>query len=664
MRPLLPEPDASCGSNDLGLHKLQPTQATKAQLQLRVYALEQQVLAMQRSTSWRVSAPVRWASRAVQRLRGTYPDAAGTFTMAADDYSEWLRLYGSWDDAQHRAALTEVEGWPSQPLISVLMPTYNAHLPWLDEAIASVRAQAYPNWELCIADDASTDPAIAARLAQVSATDQRIKHVLRPRNGHIAEASNSALAIASGDWIVLLDHDDLLTPDALYRVAKEITADPQLRLIYSDEDKIDAVGQRFAPYFKPDWNIDLFHSQNFYCHLSAYETALARSVSGFRKGFEGAQDYDLTLRCVERVAVKQIRHIPRVLYHWRAHANSTAQEMTTKPYAEVAAERALDEHFERTGVIARSERAPYGYRTHYALPSEPPLVSLIIPTRDALGLVRECIESIVRETRYPNYEIVLIDNGSTEKDALDYFEALRAQRGFSVVRDDGPFNYSALNNAAVKTARGELIGLINNDVTAISPEWLSEMVSIALQPGVGAVGAKLLYPDDTVQHGGVVLGIGQVAGHAHKHISRYEGGYFGRAFVTQSFSAVTAACLVVRKSAYLEVGGLDEEHLTVSYNDVDFCLRLREAGYRNVWTPYAELYHHESATRQHDMSPPQRERDERERTYMKQRWGALLQNDPAYSPNLTLHAEDFGLAWPPRTASHAATADPLKAVPA
>jgi O-antigen biosynthesis protein len=611
-----------------------------------VHALEQQVAAMERSTSWRLTTPVRWASRVVQRLRGGSPLPAG---IAGGNYAEWIAQSAALQAAPLAALAAEARGWPERPLISVLMPTYNPRPAWLREAIASVRAQTYDHWELCIADDASTDPQVAALLEAAAAEDSRIRWVRRPVNGHISEASNSALALAGGDWVALMDHDDLLAPDALLRVAHVLHADPAARMVYSDEDKIDATGRRYNPYFKPDWNPELFRSQNMFSHLGVYQRALVLEVGGFRKGFEGAQDYDLALRCIERIdPPRQVRHLPHVLYHWRAHAESTAQSAGAKPYAEIAGERALDEHFERIGLAARSESTPHGYRTRLAAPARWPKVSLVIPTRDALGLVRQCLESIVSLSTYPDYEILLVDNGSTDPEALRYFAELREQPGFQVLRDDGEFNYAALNNAAVAQAHGEVVALINNDIEVITPDWLEEMVAIALQPDVGAVGAKLLYPDGTVQHAGVVLGIGGIAGHAHKHLPRAEGGYFNRAQLIQSFEAVTAACLVVRKAVYEQVGGLDAANLKISYNDIDFCLRLREAGYRNVWTPHAELYHHESATRPRDLDPAQRERAAREENHMKTRWAAVLERDPAYNPNLSLASEDFALAWPPR----------------
>ena len=386
-----------------------------------------------------------------------------------------------------------------------------------------------------------------------------------------------------------------------------------------------------------------------FSHLGVLSTALVRSVGGFRAGLEGSQDWDLVMRCTEHVDASQVQHVPRVLYHWRVHAQSTARSMNAKPYAAVAGERALNEHYERIGVKAVAEYQQFGYRTRYALPDELPLVSIVIPTRNGLDLIRQCIQSIDKKTTYGCYEIIIVDNGSDDPTALAYFAKLAERANVRVLRDERPFNYSALNNAAVAIAKGEVIALVNNDIEVMSPDWLSEMVGLAFQPGVGAVGARLWYPDMTLQHGGVVLGLGLgMASHAHKGLPRGLNGYAGRAALTQCFSAVTAACMVVRKSIYQQIGGLDEVNLSVAFNDIDFCLRLREAGYRNVWTPYAELMHHESATRGDDMAPEKRERFEREIAYMQRRWADVIANDPAYSPNLTLDAEDFSYAWPPR----------------
>lgn len=565
-------------------------------------------------------------------------------------YPSWVREFDILADSarvQMRASVTTLE---NKPLVSVVMPVYNPSPVGLEAAIASVRAQIYPHWELCIADDASTDAAIRPLLERYARDDARIKVVFREKNGHISAASNSALALAGGEWVALLDHDDLLAEHALFWVVDAINKHPACRLIYSDEDKIDEAGVRSDPYFKCDWNPDLFYSQNMFSHLGVYQTNLVREVGGFRAGLEGSQDYDLALRCIERVAPGQIHHIARVLYHCRIHADSTAHSPEAKPYAMVAGERALNEHFERLGVAAKAESVGYGYRAHYALPERLPLVSLIIPTRNGMKLLRQCVESILGKTTYTNYEIIIIDNGSDDRATLRYLEELAARPCVRVIRDARPFNYSALNNAAVKVARGEVLGLINNDVEVINPDWLSEMVSHALRPEVGAVGARLWYADDTLQHAGVVLGIHGIAEHVHRFLPRNHVGYCGRASLIQSFSAVTGACLLVRKSIYEEVGGLNETELQVACNDVDFCLRVREAGYRNIWTPYAELYHHESASRGFDDTPEKQARSAKEVAYMQQRWGDLLLNDPAYSPNLSLDADDFSLAWPPRVA--------------
>jgi glycosyltransferase involved in cell wall biosynthesis len=657
---------------------------------------EHHIAELHSSRSWRVTKPVRVVSTQLQRgrrlativapavrqnggLSGTIRRAsqlvrregiagfrrglsilasggssAPTLGSGADNrnnYAEWMRRYDMLDEAGRAAQRTRAAALPVQPLISVVMPTYNPKPGWLIEVIESVRQQTYANWELCIADDASPDPAIRPILERYAADDQRIKVVFREKNGHISAASNSALEVAKGSWIALLDHDDLLSEQALFWVAEAINRDSDLALIYSDEDKVDERGQRYEPYFKCDWNPDLFYSHNMISHLGVYRADVLQEIGGFRLGVEGSQDYDLALRSLERIKPQQIHHIPRVLYHWRVHAESTASSADAKPYAMIAGERAINEHFVRRNVDAKVELAGFGYRIRYALPAPAPLVSLIIPTRNGLALLRTCVRSILEKTTYPNYEILIVDNGSDDPATLAYMERIQADdTRVRVIRDPQPFNYSAINNAAVPHTRGEVLALINNDLEVITPDWLTEMVSIALQPDVGAVGARLWYPGDTLQHGGVILGLGasRIAGHAHDRMPRAHHGYFGRAALINSFSAVSAACLVIRRSTFEAVGGLNEVDLRVAFNDVDFCLRVRELGYRNVWTPYADLYHHESASRGQDNNPEKRARFEREVEYMKRRWGSLLLNDPAYSPNMTLDHGDFSLAWPPR----------------
>ena len=567
-----------------------------------------------------------------------------------NDYTEWLRRYDTLTDEARNTMRKTVASWPDRPVISVIMPTYNPNPKWLTAAIESVRNQIYPHWELCIADDASTDITIRTILEKYASDDARIKVVWREQNGHISAASNSALQVATGEWMALLDHDDLLSEHALYWVVDAIHNNRDARLIYSDEDKLNGSGQRVTPFFKPDWNRDLFYSYNMIAHLGVYHAELVKTVGGFRLGLEGAQDYDLALRCVECIVPGKIHHVPRVLYHWRMHAESTAQSVGSKPYAMVAGEKALNAHFERLKLAARAEFVGLGYRVRYELPANLPLVSLIMPTRNGLQLLRRSVKSIFAKTTYPNYELLIVDNGSDDAETLHYLTSLGADPRVSVIRDDRAFNYSALNNVAAGLAKGELLCLINNDIEIITPEWLAEMVSLTLSEGVGVVGARLWYPNNTLQHGGVLLGVGGVAGHAHLRLPRENHGYFGRAVLRQSLSAVTGACLLVRKAIYDEVGGLNEKDLAIAFNDVDFCLRVLEAGYRNVWTPYAELYHYESATRGLENTSGKRARFAREVQYMQRRWRGLLPQDPAYSPNLTLEHLDFSLAWPPRIA--------------
>lgn len=562
----------------------------------------------------------------------------------AADYPSFIKRQDTLSPDDVAVLIAHIPQLPHQPVLSIVMPVYNPPAVFFIAALDSVLAQHYPHWELCIADDASTDARVKVIIHDYARKDSRIKAVFRPENGHISAASNSALALAlaTGEFVVLMDHDDVLPTHALYHVAVEINRHPDVALIYSDEDKLDEFGMRVDPYFKSDWNPDLFYSQNMFSHLGVYRTSLVREVGGFRLGFEGSQDYDLALRCVQHVNSDQIRHIPRVLYHWRAHEASTASAHGQKSYASVAGLQALQAHFEGTGIAVEATETAGRYRTRYPLPEKLPLVTLIIPTRDQVDFLRQCITSIQTKTDYPNYEILVMDNQSSDPAALAYLASLASDARIRVIQYDAPFNYSAINNHAVTLARGEIIGLVNNDIEVISPEWLSEMVGHALRLEVGAVGAKLLYADGSIQHAGVILGQGGIADHAHKLKAGHDGGYFGRANLTQTLSAVTAACLLVRKTVFEQVGGLDES-LAVAFNDVDFCLKLREAGYRNIYTPYAVLYHHESVSRGQENSPEKQARFEGEVAFMKRQWGAALTQDPYYNPNLSLGHENFVL---------------------
>ena len=678
-------------------------------LEQQITGLEQAVLErdgltaviseMRESTSWRITAPMRWLApkikHAIRLLRlmpnivrfgggplrslykalrvfsregwqgvkqrvlfvdGTRSGALST-TIRLDplsgaidrnDYAEWIRRYDALTDNTRREMRTKIEAFHHKPLISVVMPTYNPPVDLLEQAIQSVCAQLYTNLELCIADDASSNPEVKALLQKYASQDARIKFVLRETNGHISAASNSALKLAAGEFIALLDHDDLLAEHALFWVVDAINGHPAAGLIYSDEDKINLDGTRHSPYFKCDWNYDLFLSHNMISHLGVYRAELVNQVGGFRVGYEGSQDHDLALRCIEKLSAAQIIHIPRVLYHWRVLPGGTAYRGDEKPYAAIAGAKAINDHLRRCNIAGQAMHEAGHYRVQYDIPSPEPLVSLIIPTRNGLHLLRQCVESILSKTSYTRYEILIVDNGSDDAATLDYLQALRQNPRVRVLRDDRPFNYSAINNAAVTQAQGSIIGLINNDIEVISPGWLNEMVSHAVRPEIGCVGARLWFPDGTLQHGGVILGLGGVAGHGHYRLQQGNPGYFGRAQVIQNFSAVTAACLLVRKNIYMQVGGLDEENLAIAFNDVDFCLRVGKLGYRNLWTPYAELYHHESATRGADDTPEKMALFQKEIKYMQTRWGAVLLTDAAYSPNLACDQWDFSLAWPPR----------------
>jgi len=566
-----------------------------------------------------------------------------------NDYTEWVRRYSTLTDDARSVIRQRASALGSRPLISIILPVFNPPADWLIQCVDSVRNQLYLNWELCIADDRSTDLKVHNILKRYANLDNRIKIVFREENGHISAASNSALDLAVGNWIVLLDHDDKLSEDALYRVVEAINNYPTVRLIYSDEDKINEANQRLQPYFKPDWNLDLFYSQNMFSHLGAYRLDLVKEVGGFRVGYEGSQDYDLALRCIEKVDANQIHHIPYVLYHWRIHEQSTAHSHETKPYAQVSALRALSEHFQRIKIDAKAMIDGSGYRVRFAVPEKRPLVTLVIPIRNSVELLERCIGSIFEKTLYDPYEIVIIDNGSDETALLEYLQILASKENVTVVRDESRFNFSALVNQGVKLANGEIVGLLNNDTEVISPDWMTEMVSQAMRPDVGAVGARLWYPNDHLQHGGLIIGVGGVAGHAHKHLPSGHAGYFGRANLISNFSAVTAACLFIRKNLYTELGGLNEDRLGVAFNDVDFGCRLVTLGYRNVWTPYANLYHHESASRGSDRTKTgPKYRFELEMNYVREKWQEILSSDPAYSPNLTLVHEDLSYAWPPR----------------
>jgi glycosyltransferase involved in cell wall biosynthesis len=554
-------------------------------------------------------------------------------------YQQWINKN---EAVPFREVMDNLKSFALQPLISMVVPVYNPDKQFLIDCIESVINQSYPNWQLCLADDKSPLPHVREVLEAYQAKDKRVKTVFRSQNGHISAASNSALEVASGEWTALLDHDDLLHEHALYHVVKTVNENPDVEFIYSDEDKIDEQGKRIDPHFKSDWNLDLLYSQNYVSHLGVYKTNIIKKIGGFRLGYEGSQDYDLLLRYSREIDQENIIHIPKVLYHWRMVEGSTALASGEKSYTTDAGIKALQEHFKALGkdVSVEQGAGPNMYKVNWAIKDEP-LVSLIIPTYNGYEITKQAIDSILEKTTYSNYEILLVDNNSNDPIALEYFEELDQHEKISVLRYPYPFNYSAINNFAAKQAKGKIIGLVNNDVEVINPEWLTEMASNSQRDDVGCVGAMLYFENDTIQHAGVIIGIGGVGGHSHKHFKRDADGYFSRLKVVQNLSAVTAACLLVRKDVFEQVNGLNEQDLTVAFNDVDFCLKVQKAGYRNLWTPYAELYHHESISRGAEDNPDKVARFNKEVDYMKDTWRTDKKPDPCYNPNLSLIREDF-----------------------
>jgi len=559
-------------------------------------------------------------------------------------YEEWIAIHRL-SPADLERISAEINDMAYKPVFSVIVPVYNTEERWLRRCLDSVLAQLYPHWELCIADDNSTEPHVRSVLNEYLAKDSRVRVVFRQDNGHISISSNSALALAGGKFVALLDHDDELSIDALYENALLLNAHPEADMIYSDEDKITEENLRHMPFFKPDWSPDTFLSQMYSGHLGVYRTELIRKIGGFRIGFEGSQDYDLVLRVTEKTS--HIYHIPKILYHWRTAQGSTARASDSKNYAYSAARKAIQEALERRGEGGWVEFVPHQpgqYRVHYPVEGKP-LISIIIPTRDNACHLETCLASIFEKTTYENFEVVILDNGSSKAETKILFDRWQSKKRdrVRIIRLDIPFNYSHLNNEGVSQARGELVCLLNDDTAVITPGWLEELAGQAQRESIGAASAFLLYPNATIQHAGVLLGVGGPANHSHRHWSAAWVGYFGRLLITANYAAVTGACLMVQKARYQEVGGLDEA-LAVAYNDVDFCLRLLKKGYRNVVLSHVRLFHDESRSRGSDTVPGQQSRYSREAKILMERWGDLIENDPYYSPHLTRNGEDFSLA--------------------
>lgn len=535
------------------------------------------------------------------------------------------------------------EHFSYEPQFSIVIPLFNTRPKFLKEMVDSIRNQTYSNWELCLADGTGEKSPLIPILKDYAAKDSRIRYEILTENKGISENTNAAIRMAGGDFIVLADHDDIMPANALYECAKALNEDASIDVIYSDEDKVDMNGRKyFEPHFKSDFNIDLLCSMNYICHLFVVKKELVDQVGMLRSEFDGAQDHDFILRCCEKA--KNIHHIPKILYHWRCHIDSTAANPESKMYAFEAGKKAVEEHYKRIGVPAVVEHGQfYGmYRTKYQW-KEQPLISILIPNKDHIEDLQKCMNSIEEKSTYKNYEFIIIENNSTEQETFDYYKEIEKKENVTVLYYKDEFNYSKINNFGVEHANGEYLLLLNNDTEIINPDCLSEMLGYCMREDVGIVGARLYYEDDTIQHAGVVLGFGGIAGHTFIGSSRYDNGYFSRIICAQDYSAVTAACMMTKKSLYREVGGLTEE-FRVAFNDIDYCMKVRETGKLVVYNPAAELYHYESKSRGLEDTPEKVERFNSEVARFIDRWNKQLQaGDPYYNPNLSLDKADFSL---------------------
>lgn len=534
--------------------------------------------------------------------------------------------------------------FPKDIKFSVLVPLYNTPESFLKAMIESVQAQTYKNWELCLADGSDKEHSFVGEICKKYADgDRRIKYEKLEKNLGISENTNACIRMATGEYIALFDHDDLLHPSAFYEVMRAI-CEHGADFIYTDENTFsEEPRDAYNPHFKPDFSPDTLRSYNYICHLSAFSRKLLDSAGYFRSEYDGSQDYDLILRLTEKA--KKVFHIRKILYYWRAHKNSVAQDVGAKPYTVTAAKKALAAHLERCGLKGEvlDSSVPTTYHIKYEIDGNP-LISVIIPNKDHTDDLDICLKSLYEKSSYKNFEVIIVENNSTEKETFEYYEAIAQKHGnIKIVKWEGNFNYSAINNFGVNYAKGEFILLLNNDVEIINGSCLEEMLMFAQRKDVGAVGAKLYYSDDAVQHAGVILGLGGTAGHAHKHFGRSHPGYMARASIAQNLSACTAACLMMRRDVFDEVGGLDES-FEVAFNDVDLCMKIRKKGYLVVFTPYAELYHYESKSRGNDSTPEKLERFRGEIDRFKEKWQKQLDDgDPYYNPNLTLTRDDFSL---------------------
>jgi len=568
--------------------------------------------------------------------RGSLPMPDGFWVAPTiDPYEAWLEV-NRWNARREKVHRTTIDKLKRKPLLSVIMPVFNPPIPYLDEAVESVRRQAYSDWELCIVDDASNEPSVRDAIRRWTRMDSRIRASFSDYNEHISVATNKAVAMASGEYLAFLDQDDVLTPDALGEVAAYANAFPDVDIIYSDDDKLDSAGRRFGPQFKPDWSPELLLSYMYFGHLFVVRTSLFRACGGMRRGFEGSQDYDLALRFAEKA--RHIGHIPRILYHWRVHPGSTASGGGAKPYSFEAGRKAVQEAWDRSGVQARVVQPDWALQSGLGIfaplfPDDGPKVAIVICTRNRHELLRSCLESLER-TSYRNWEAVIVDNGSDDPESIRYLQSVR-HRVIPIPNSLDGFNYARLNNEAVKRIDAEYVLFLNNDTEVLKPDWLSQMVGWARRQGVGAVGARLLFPDGHLQHAGVTHGLYRgMAGPSFKRLPAWDNGYMSLARTNRNCAAVTGACLLTPRKLFMKLGGFDEHTFKIAYNDVDYGYRLRAAGYRVVYCADAELIHHEGASRGFVDHPA-------EAAAFRAKYGFVT--DPYYNDNLSLDNERFDI---------------------
>ena len=589
-----------------------------------------------RLTPYNIKKGVRYLKH--YGVKGFYARLLERFEEREVEYQEW---YEKNKPSEEELARQRKKKWKDPVVISVLVPAYRTPEVFLKQMMESVLLQTYPYLELCIADGSGTDDSVENVVKEYQKKDPRVRYRRLEKNEGIAGNTNAAIEMASGDYLALFDHDDLLSPNALFEVASAIEKE-KADVIYTDEDKVTSdLKEHFQPHFKPDFNPDLLCANNYICHLFVVKRSLALKLGGQDPAYDGAQDYDFIFRCTENA--EKIVHVAKILYHWRVHQASTADNPSSKLYAFDAGKRAIEAHLARIGAKAEvSHTKDLGfYRVKYQVQGNP-MVSIVIPNKDEKETLKKCLESIWKKTSYPNYEIILVENNSTTQEIRDYYKELDGKKRVRVVYWDKEFNYSAINNFGISYAKGEYILCLNNDITVISPDWLEELLANCQRPEVGIVGARLYYPDNTIQHAGIVLGMGGCAGSLFVGLARSRGGYLHKAALQQDLSAVTAACFMVKKEVFEKVGGF-EEKLAVAFNDVDFCLKVRHAGYLVVYDPYAELYHHESKTRGYENTEAKKRRFQEEIEYMRCHWMPDILRDPYYNENLSLKASDYSL---------------------